>query len=86
MQGQMTTGAETEIRRRISERGPITFAEFMDVALYWPEGGYYSASGGRAAGPFGPAGDYYTSPMAHPAFGALLAVQLYQFWLLLDRP
>ena len=86
MKGQMTTGAETEIRRRISERGPITFAEFMDVALYWPEGGYYSASGGREAGPFGPAGDYYTSPMAHPAFGALLAVQLYQFWLLLDRP
>ena len=95
---------ESEIRRRIHETGPITFAEFMEVALYWPGGGYYSGgyrsgnhdsgnyesgSGGDAgsgAAPFGPAGDYYTSPLAHPAFGALLAVQLYQFWLLLDRP
>ena len=85
--------AEAEIHRRIRERGPITFAEFMEVALYWPRGGYYSGvnpdtgPGGSAdPSPFGPAGDYYTSPMAHPAFGALLAVQLYQFWLLLDRP
>ena len=84
--GQLTTSVESEIRRRISQCGPIPFAEFMDVALYWPEGGYYSATGGREEGPFGAGGDYYTSPMAHPAFGALLAIQLYQFWLLLDRP
>ncbi|MCY4364866.1 MAG: SAM-dependent methyltransferase [Chloroflexi bacterium] len=83
---------EAEIRRRIALAGAITFAEFMDVALYWPDGGYYSAitttttpaRGG--ATPFGAQGDYYTAPQAHPAFGALLAVQLYQFWLLLDRP
>lgn len=88
-----TPGAEAEIRRRIHERGPITFAEFMEVALYWPRGGYYCGGSGAGDGrggteslPFGPSGDYYTSPMAHPAFGALLAVQLYQFWLLLDRP
>ena len=91
-------GAEAEIRRRIRERGSITFAEFMEVALYWPRGGYYcgghySGESGDEGGqgrseslPFGASGDYYTSPMAHPAFGALLAVQLYQFWLLLDRP
>ena len=80
---------EAEIRRRIRERGPITFAEFMEVALYWPGGGYYSGNGpgaGAQAGPVGPHGDYYTSPLAHPAFGALLALQLYQFWLLLERP
>ena len=82
----VTTTAESEIRRRIRQRGHIPFAEFMDVALYWPAGGYYSASGSREDGPFGPGGDYYTSPMAHPAFGALLAVQLYQFWQLLNRP
>jgi SAM-dependent MidA family methyltransferase len=83
---QLTTSAESEIRRRIIDRGPIPFAEFMDLALYWPGGGYYSASRGGTGGPFGSDGDYYTSPMAHPAFGALLAVQLYQFWLLLNRP
>ena len=75
------TAAEGEIRRRIGEHGAITFAEFMDVALYCPDGGYYS--GGDI---FGPSGDYYTSPMAHPAFGALMALQLFQMWLLLERP
>ena len=73
--------AEAEIRRRITERGPITFAEFMEVALYHPGGGYYT-EGERV----GAAGDFYTSPSAHPAFGALLAVQLFQMWELLWRP
>ena len=76
--------AEAEVRRRIKkrgERGKITFAEFMDVALYWPLGGYYA---GRE--PVGAQGDYYTSPAVHPSFGALLAVQLFQMWLSMDRP
>ena len=73
--------AEQEIRRRIAEDGPITFGEFMEVALYWPNGGYY-ASGERT----GASGDYFTSPLAHPAFGALIAVQLYQMWRILDCP
>ena len=73
--------AEKEIRRRIEARGPITFAEFMEVALFWPQGGYYT---GRST--IGASGDYYTSPSVHPAFGALLAVQLLQMWHLMDRP
>ncbi len=73
--------AESEIRRRIQERGKITFAEFMEVALYWPQGGYYTEGE-----PIGESGDYYTSAAVHPAFGALLAVQLYQMWRLMDRP
>ena len=72
---------EAEIRRRIRERGRITFAEFMELALYSPGGGYYM---GRET--VGPSGDYYTSPLVHPAFGALLSVQLFQLWQLLDRP
>ena len=36
--------------------------------------------------PVGATGDYYTSPMAHPAFGALLAHQLFQMWHLLSCP
>ena len=99
--------AEAEIRRRIEERGKISFAEFMEVALYWPEGGYYMArtllgggqfththvGGGQSPdqpsldeGPFGAAGDYYTSPLVHPAFGALLSVQLFQMWQVLGKP
>ena len=69
------TLAERAIRRRIARRGPITFAEYMARALYGP-GGYYTRN---SAGT-----DYYTSPQVHPAFGALLAVQLFQFWRLLD--
>ena len=71
------TAAERAIRRRIARHGPITFAEYMGRALYGP-GGYYSNS---SVG-----NDYYTSPQVHPAFGALLAVQLFQSWRLLDRP
>lgn len=94
--------AEEEIRRRIAEKGPITFGEFMEVALYWPQGGYYASSRNadslRGGGPeqprriqvsaerVGASGDYFTSPLAHPAFGALVAVQLYQMWQVLDRP
>ena len=73
--------AEAEIRRRIAARGPMTFAEFMELALYHPSVGYYT-SGERV----GAAGDFYTSSSAHPAFGVLLAVQLFQMWQLLGQP
>ena len=72
---------EQEIRRRIREQGPITFAEFMEVALYHPDGGYYTGSGRVGA-----SSDFYTSPSVHPAFGTLIAVQLYQMWQILGRP
>lgn len=53
----------------------------MELALYSPQGGYY-----RSPTPIGPAGDYFTSPTAHPLFGALLASQLLQMWELLGKP
>ena len=74
------TGAEAEARRRIAERGPITFAEFMEIALYWPDGGYYTTGQ-----PFGADGDFTTAPLTHPVFGALLARQLLTLWLALGR-
>ena len=74
------TGAEREIRRRISASGAITFAEFMEVALYHPDG-YYANRGRIGAG-----GDYYTSPVAQPVFGALVCVQLETMWRLLGCP
>ena len=49
----------------------------MAAALYEP-GGYYTRSTAGA--------DYYTGPRIHPAFGALLAVQLFHLWTLLHRP
>ena len=72
---------ETEIKRRIRLRSRITFAEFMGIALFWPEGGYYTGES-----PIGATGDYYTSPSVHPAFGGLLAMQIFQIWDLMGRP
>ena len=76
-----TTAAERVIRQRIRQQDRITFAEFMQTALYHPVDGYYTSEK-----PFGAAGDYYTSPAVHPAFGALLALQLYGMWCFLGQP
>ncbi|MBI4759134.1 MAG: SAM-dependent methyltransferase [Chloroflexi bacterium] len=70
------------VRRRIRERGRITFAEYMALALYAPGLGYYTAPGRR----IGKEGDYFTSPNVSPLFGAALARQLTQMWELLGRP
>ena len=77
----MPSGVEDTIRQCILREGPIPFARFMEMALYHPEGGYYRSGRGASTG-----GDYFTSPQAHPAFGALLAVQIYQVWEALGRP
>ena len=77
----MISTAEMEIRGQIARLGRITFAQFMEVALYHPVGGYYAGGGAVGAD-----GDYFTSPSAHPAFGALIAVQLRRMWELLGRP
>ncbi len=54
----------------------------MEMALYEPGVGYYCSP--RA--PIGARGDYYTSPNAHPAFAALIALQLEQMWQVLGEP
>jgi NADH dehydrogenase [ubiquinone] 1 alpha subcomplex assembly factor 7 len=53
------------IRRAIEERGPISFGEFMDLALYGP-GGFYDQP------PVGRGGHFLTSPHVHPVFAELL--------------
>lgn len=70
------------IVERIRARGPLTFAEFMELALYHPQLGYYT----RAARRSGRAGDFFTSPDVGPVFGALLAVQVVDCWRALGGP
>ncbi len=70
------------IKQRISERGRITFAEFMEMALYYPDLGYYTSLRERV----GARGDFYTSPATHPIFGALISIQLEQLWYRLGQP
>jgi SAM-dependent MidA family methyltransferase len=66
---------------RIHRRGQIPFVEFMDLALYHPQHGYYHSPRQK----IGPEGDYYTSPNVHPIFGHLIARQLHQMWEILDH-
>jgi SAM-dependent MidA family methyltransferase len=60
----------------IRERGPLTVAAFMELALYDPEIGYYARAGQRS----GRAGDFFTSVDVGPLFGELLALQLAEMW------
>jgi len=62
----------TWLRERIGARGPIPFVEFMQAVLYHPMHGYYC----RPEATTGPAGDFYTSPDVHPAFGLLMSRQI----------
>ncbi|HEY7172863.1 MAG TPA: SAM-dependent methyltransferase [Vicinamibacterales bacterium] len=56
----------------IRERGPLTVAAFMELALYHPQSGYYANAAQRS----GRAGDFFTSVDVGPLFGALLAAQI----------
>ena len=54
--------------------GWISFARFMELALYAPGMGYYSGGAHK----FGPAGDFITAPEITPAFSQTLATQAVQ--------
>ncbi|PYL19091.1 MAG: hypothetical protein DMF41_10560, partial [Verrucomicrobia bacterium] len=70
------------IRAEIEKHGPVSFAWFMQQALYHPEHGYYSS--GRCA--IGRHGDYFTNVSVGPLFGQLLAAQLAEIWGRLGNP
>jgi SAM-dependent MidA family methyltransferase len=70
------------VREVIRRKGPVSFAWFMEQALYHPEFGYYSS--GRCQ--IGRRGDYFTNASVGPLFGRLLAAQFAEMWELLGRP
>jgi NADH dehydrogenase [ubiquinone] 1 alpha subcomplex assembly factor 7 len=67
------------LRRAIRDHGPISFAEYMELALYGP-GGFYEGP------PVGAAGDFVTSPHVHEVFGAMLGVAVRQLSDALGSP
>lgn len=71
-----------KIRDEIATTGPITFARFMELALYDPDGGYYRAEAARP----GRGGDFLTAPEAHPIFGRAIARHVADVWRLLGSP
>ena len=75
---------ELFICSEIAEKGSMTFARFMEVALYHPEFGYYTAP--QAAQRIGRGGDFYTSVSVGETFGALLAHQFTEMWEAMGKP
>jgi SAM-dependent MidA family methyltransferase len=84
--GPIDVGSEPELVERIAaeirDAGPITFARYMERALYEPGLGYYRRP---RPGP-GRGGDFLTAPETHPLFGRAVARQLEEAWARLDRP
>lgn len=70
------------IRDEIARGGPMTFARFMELALYHPAHGYYTS--GRCV--IGRGGDYFTNVSVGSLFGEMLALQLREMWRHLGQP
>lgn len=70
------------IHAEIAASGPMTFARFMELALYDPAGGYYRTAAARP----GRGGDFLTAPETHPIFGAALSRLVADAWKRLGRP
>jgi len=66
------------IIQKIRSEGPMSFRDFMEMALYYPNLGYYTSPGEK----IGTRGDYYTSSFLTCLFGRLIAKQLEEMWLL----
>jgi len=70
------------IAGEIKAKGPLTFAAYMEMALYYPGLGYYTGPEVK----IGVEGDFYTSADVHPSFGQTLAQQFSEMWEISGRP
>ena len=77
----MTRAGEV-LAAEIRSEGPVSFARFMEVALYHPEHGYYRRRQER----FGRHGDFYTAEQVQPVFGILVAAHIRRLWRAMDSP
>lgn len=75
----MSAAPRRAVVSAIREHGPISFAEYMELALYGA-GGYYEHP------PVGPSGDFVTSPHVHSIFATLLAEGIRQMREALGQP
>ncbi len=66
---------------RKGERQRITFSEFMELALYHPQFGYYATP----SSVIGQQGDFVTSPHMGSDFGEVIAEQFVDMWVALGR-
>jgi SAM-dependent MidA family methyltransferase len=69
------------IIERIIKEGPLSFRDFMEMALYYPDLGYYNSKKDK----IGAEGDFYTSANLTAAFGAMIGRQMEEMWLNLGK-
>lgn len=69
------------IIQKIKKDGSIAFRDFMEMALYYPQLGYYNSDRIK----IGMQGDYYTSSNLTASFGIMVARQLEEMWELLGK-
>jgi SAM-dependent MidA family methyltransferase len=77
----MASPAKSTVVELVRDRGPITIAEFMELALYHPEAGYYATAPRRS----GRSGDFFTNVDVGPLFGEMVAVQIAEIATILER-
>jgi SAM-dependent MidA family methyltransferase len=58
------TGPAANVLRNLLQYGDLSFRDFVEIALYHPEAGYYAGP----LSPVGKEGDYITSPSLSPVF------------------
>jgi SAM-dependent MidA family methyltransferase len=70
------------LRTKITAQGPIGFPDFMALALYQPDLGYYA----RQTRQVGREGDFFTSVSVGPLFGKILARRFLRGWNEIGNP
>ena len=76
----MSERLRREILEEIDREGPISFARYMELALYHPTDGFFATT------PVGLRAHFVTSPHVSPVFGTLVAALLHDAWTLMEQP
>ena len=66
----------TQIQNKIKTQGPLSFSDYMGIALYDPKCGYYATPRQTV----GKHGDFITSVSIGRCFGMILAHRLLTYW------
>lgn len=69
------------IKNLIAKRGPISIADYMELALQHPEHGYY-----RKGDPLGQGGDFITAPEISQMFGEMIGLWCADVWRQMGCP